>query len=140
MSRRLHRSAFRRDSSRIISPSPPSGARFAQGSVCDVAVDLRIGSPTYAQWLAVTLTAAGGEQLFVPRGFAHAFCTLEPDTIVVYKVDAFYAPGYESGLIWNDPTLAVKWPIAAQDVVLSDRDQKLGRFADFVSPFRHDDA
>ncbi len=68
-----------------------------------MAVDLRVGSPTYGRWVGETLTADGGEQLFVPRGFAHAFCTLEPDTVVAYKVDEFYAPASDSGLIWNDP-------------------------------------
>lgn len=110
--------------------------RVLKGSVYDVAVDLRIGSPTYGKSEGVTLTAEGGEQLFVPRGFAHAFCTLEADTMVAYKVDDFYAQASESGLIWNDPTLKIEWPVAASEVLLSDKDQKLGRFADFVSPFR----
>lgn len=109
--------------------------RVLQGSVYDVAVDLRVGSPTYSRWEGATLTAEGGEQIYVPRGFAHAFCTLEPDTVVAYKVDEFYAPASDSGLIWNDPTLAIEWPVAANEVVLSDKDKKLGRFADFASPF-----
>jgi dTDP-4-dehydrorhamnose 3,5-epimerase len=112
--------------------------RVLRGSVYDVAVDLRVGSPTYGRWAGETLTADGGEQLFVPQGFAHAFCTLEPDTVVAYKVDDFYAPASDSGLIWNDPTLAIEWPVAAHEVVLSDRDLKLGRFADFVSPFKYE--
>jgi dTDP-4-dehydrorhamnose 3,5-epimerase len=112
--------------------------RVLQGSVYDVAVDLRVGSPTYGRWVGETLTADGGEQLFVPRGFAHAFCTLEPGTAVAYKVDEFYAPASDSGLIWNDPMLAIAWPVAPGEVVLSDKDFKLGRFADFVSPFRYE--
>src|SRR4051812_40320106 len=112
--------------------------RVLQGSVYDVGVDLRIGSPTYGRWIGETLTAEGGEQLFVPRGFAHGFCTLEPDTVVAYKVDDFYAPESDSGLIWNDPTLAIAWPVAWPELVLSDKDIKLGRFADFVSPFRYE--
>src|SRR5947209_17864567 len=111
--------------------------RVLQGSVYDVAVDLRVGSPTYGRWIGETLTAHRGDQLFVPRGFAHAFCTLLPDTIVAYKVDAFYAPASDSGLIWNDPTLAIKWPMEPDEVLLSDKDLKLGRFADFVSPFSY---
>ena len=111
--------------------------RVLQGGVYDVAVDLRVGSPTYGQWRGATLTADGGEQFFVPGGFAHAFCTLEPDTVVAYKVDDFYSPSHDSGLIWDDPDLAIDWPVAPGEVVLSDKDLKLGRFADFVSPFTY---
>jgi len=111
--------------------------RVLHGSVYDVAVDLRAGSPGYGRWVAETLTAEGGEQLFVPRGFAHAFCTLQPDTLVAYKVDEFYVPASDSGLIWNDPTLAIEWPVAQSEAVLSEKDLKLGRFADFVSPFKY---
>jgi dTDP-4-dehydrorhamnose 3,5-epimerase len=113
--------------------------RAVRGSVYDVAVDLRVGSPTYGHWAGATLTAEGGEQLFVPRGFAHGFCTLEADAIVAYKVDDFYSPANDSGLIWNDPALAINWPIGPERAVLSDKDLKLGRFADFQSPFRYED-
>ena len=108
-----------------------------QGSVYDVAVDLRAGSPTYGRWEGTTLTAQG-EQLLVPRGFAHGFCTLEPDTIVIYKVDGFYAPASDSGLIWNDPMLAIDWPVRPDQAVLSDKDLRLGRFDGFQSPFRYE--
>jgi dTDP-4-dehydrorhamnose 3,5-epimerase len=114
--------------------------RALRGSIYDVAVDLRAGSPSYGRWIAATLTARGGEQVFVPRGFAHGYCTLEADTEVAYKVDNYYAPDCERGLIWNDPTLAIGWPVAASDAVLSDKDRRLPRFADFVSPFRYDPA
>ena len=110
--------------------------RVVRGSVYDVAVDLRVGSPTFGRWEGIELTADGGEQLFVPRGFAHAFCTLEPDTLVAYKVDDFYSPAHDTGLIWNDPTLAIDWPFGSDRAVLSDKDLKLGRFGDFQSPFR----
>jgi dTDP-4-dehydrorhamnose 3,5-epimerase len=110
--------------------------RVLHGRIYDVAVDLRLGSPSYGRWVGEILSAEGGEQLFIPRGFAHAFCTLEPDTMVFYKVDAFYAPSSEGGLIWNDPTLAVKWPVPVADVVLSDKDRTYGRFAEFSSPFQ----
>lgn len=111
--------------------------RVLRGSVYDVVVDLRVGSPTYGRWVAATLTARGGEQLLVPRGLAHGFCTLEPASEVAYKVDDYYARECEQGLIWNDPTLGIPWPVAAADAILSDKDRKLGRFADFVSPFRY---
>jgi len=122
--------------------SPPRAqgklVRVLRGSIYDVAVDLRVGSPAYGRWLAGTLTAQGGEQIFVPRGFAHGYCTLEADTEVAYHVDDYYAPECEQGLAWDDPTLAIAWPVAPADAVLSDRDRKLPRFADFASPFRYD--
>ena len=86
----------------------------------------------------MTLTAGESEQLWVPRGFAHGFCTLEPDTVVAYKVDEFYAPASDSGLIWNDPMLAIDWPVRPDQAVLSDKDLRLGRFDGFESPFRYE--
>ena len=121
---------------------PPKGqaklVRVLRGSVYDVAVDLRAGSPSYGRWIAATLTARGGEQIFVPRGFAHGYCTLEDETEVAYKVDDYYAPDCERGIAWNDPILNIGWPVSAVDAVLSDKDRKLPRFADFASPFRYD--
>jgi dTDP-4-dehydrorhamnose 3,5-epimerase len=120
---------------------PASQAKLVyvvHGSIFDVAVDLRSGSPTYGRWVAEHLTADKGEQMFLPHGMAHGFCTLEPNTEVAYKVDHYYAPKCDSGLLWSDPTLAIDWPIPAGDAVLSDKDRKLGRFCDFVSPFKYD--
>ena len=114
--------------------------RVLRGSIFDVAVDLRIGSPTYGHWVGETLTAEGGEQLFVPRGFAHGYCTLEPNTEVAYKVDGFYAPECDAGLAWNDPMIGITWPIAPQEAILSDKDKRLPGFADFISPFRYQTA
>jgi dTDP-4-dehydrorhamnose 3,5-epimerase len=111
--------------------------RVLRGSIYDVAVDLRAGSPSYGRWVAATL-AAQGDQIFVPRGFAHGYCTLEENSEVAYKVDDYYAPECEQGLAWDDPALAIAWPVTPADAVLSDKDRKLGRFADFVSPFRYD--
>jgi dTDP-4-dehydrorhamnose 3,5-epimerase len=76
-----------------------------RGSIYDVTVDLRAGSPTYGRWMAVTLTAESGRQLFVPCGCARGYCTLEPDIEVAYKVDEYYAPELEQGVMWNDPAL-----------------------------------
>jgi dTDP-4-dehydrorhamnose 3,5-epimerase len=111
--------------------------RVLRGSIYDVAVDLRIGSPSYGKWIAERLSAEGGEQIFVPRGFAHGFCTLEPDTEVAYKVDRYYAPAYETGLRWDDPGLNIPWPFRRELAVVSDKDRKLGTFADLNSPFTH---
>lgn len=121
-----------------VPPKPQAKlVRVLRGSIYDVAVDLRVGSPSYGGWAAEILTAGGGEQLFIPRGFAHGFCTLEPDSEVAYKVDEYYAPECERGIAWNDPTLAIDWPVASGNPVLSDKDRALPRFADFVSPFRY---
>ena len=111
--------------------------RVIKGRIFDVAVDLRAGSPTYGRWAGVTLTAAAGEQLFVPRGFAHGYCTLEPDTEVAYKVDCFYAPDCDAGLAWDDPTLAIAWPIPPHEAILSGKDKTLPAFKDFISPFSY---
>lgn len=132
--------SFRRGTVRALhfQMPPKSQAKLIsvlRGSIFDVAVDLRSGSPTYGRWASLTLAANDGRQLFVPRGFAHGYCTLEPDTEVAYKVDDYYAPECERGLAWDDPTLAINWPVVPENAILSDKDRKLGRFADFVTPF-----
>jgi dTDP-4-dehydrorhamnose 3,5-epimerase len=109
--------------------------RALRGALFDVALDLRLGSPTFGRWCAGTLTAARGEQMFIPRGFAHGFCTLEPDTEIAYRIDAYYAPEHENGVAWDDPELAIAWPVALADATLSDRDRKLPRLSELVSPF-----
>jgi len=103
--------------------------RVLRGSVYDVAVDIRKASPTYGQSVAVTLSAELGNQLFIPDGFAHGFCTLEPDTEVLYKVDAPYSRDHERGLLWNDPALGVRWPIAEAEAVVIERDRGHPRLA-----------
>jgi dTDP-4-dehydrorhamnose 3,5-epimerase len=109
--------------------------RVLRGSIFDVVVDLRHASPSYGRWCAATLTGDGCEQLFVPRGFAHGFCTLEPNTEVAYKVDSFYAPLSDAGLRWDDPSLAITWPVRRADAVISEKDGGLPFFKTFVSPF-----
>lgn len=107
--------------------------RVVRGSVYDVIVDLRKDSPTYGQWEGFTLSAENFQILYVPKGFGHAFCTLEDNTEFLYKVDEFYAPESDSGLIWDDSTLAIDWPI--EEPILSDKDKLLQKFSDLDSPF-----
>ena len=106
-----------------------------RGAALDVAVDIRRGSPSYGKHVAVTLTAARGEQVFVPAGFAHGFCTLEPDTLVAYKTGDFYAPEAERGLSWADPALAIAWPMPPAEAALSERDRTHPPLAAFETPF-----
>jgi dTDP-4-dehydrorhamnose 3,5-epimerase len=98
--------------------------RVTAGSMLDVAVDIRWGSPSFGRHVAVVLSASEGNQLFIPEGFAHGYCTLEPDTEVIYKVSAYYSPEHDQGLLWSDPALGIAWPVSADGALVSDRDQK----------------
>ncbi|GAF12652.1 LOW QUALITY PROTEIN: dTDP-4-dehydrorhamnose 3,5-epimerase [Bacillus sp. JCM 19046] len=95
--------------------------RCAAGAIYDVAVDIRKDSPTYKEWVGVILSAENQTQLVVPKGFAHGFCTLVPDTIVAYKVDNAYSPKNDRGIRWNDPELAIDWPAYAPTLSKKDR-------------------
>ena len=110
--------------------------RVLRGSIYDVAVDIRLGSPTYGQWVGAELTSTGGEQLFIPGGFAHGFCTLEPDTEIAYLVDGHYSPECDGGILWNDPALGIDWPDFA-GAVLSGKDEKAPKLADISPPFTY---
>lgn len=112
--------------------------RCVRGRIMDYAVDLRAGSPTYGDHVALELSADNGAQLFVPAGFAHAFVTLEPDTEVVYKVSDVYAPECDGGIAWNDPRLAINWPLPASGPILSAKDMALPTLDAFDSPFVYD--
>ena len=110
--------------------------RVTQGAALDVAVDARRGSPTYGRHVAVTLTAAGGEQLFVPEGFLHGFLTLEPDTHFLYKCSDFYAPEADGAVRWD--SAGVDWRLADHGIdapMLSDKDAAAPAFAAWESPF-----
>ncbi|HEV7310999.1 dTDP-4-dehydrorhamnose 3,5-epimerase [Sphingopyxis sp.] len=96
--------------------------RCASGAIWDVAVDIRSSSPTYGRWVGAALTAAGGEQLYVPVGFAHGFITLTDDVHVLYKASETYAPAAEGAIAWNDPELAIDWPLGTNDPLLSPKD------------------
>lgn len=109
--------------------------RVARGSIFDVAVDLRQASPSFGRHVSAVLTALGGEQLFIPAGFAHGFCTLEPDTEVAYKISGLYSPQHDTGIAWDDPALGIEWPLEGREPTISDRDRKLPRLAEAGSPF-----
>ncbi|MEO1199726.1 MAG: dTDP-4-dehydrorhamnose 3,5-epimerase [Pseudomonadota bacterium] len=109
--------------------------RVVRGRVLDVAVDLRRSSPTYGKHVAADLSAENWRQIFVPKGFAHGFITLTPDTEVVYKVSALFSPEHDLGLAYDDPDLAIAWPDMPNGLTLSDRDQRHPRLADLPAYF-----
>jgi dTDP-4-dehydrorhamnose 3,5-epimerase len=111
--------------------------RAAVGSILDVAVDIRCGSPTYGRHVAVVLSAADGNQLFVPEGFAHGFCTLEPNTEVIYKVNRYYSREHDFGLAWDDPAIGIAWSVGADDAVLSDKDRRQPLLAELPAYFSY---
>ncbi len=106
-----------------------------RGAVWDVVVDLRHGSPTFGRHQGIRLAAGGGEQIYVPQGLAHGYCTLEPDTEIVYKVSADYAPDHENGVLWNDPGLAIPWPVTGEEAIIAERDQNLPRLDELPQIF-----
>lgn len=119
--------------------TPPAAqaklVRVVRGRILDVAVDLRRASDSFGRHVTAELSADNGATLFIPAGFAHGFCTLEPDTEVLYKVDAYYAPENDAGILWSDPALGIAWPVTPERAVLSDKDASLPRLADAAIPF-----
>ncbi|KAA0690813.1 dTDP-4-dehydrorhamnose 3,5-epimerase [Halopseudomonas laoshanensis] len=111
--------------------------RVIKGAVLDVAVDIRQGSPTFGQHVAVELTEENKHQLFVPRGFAHGFVVLSEQAIFAYKVDNYYSPECDRGLAWNDPDLNIDWQVPEQDIKLSDKDARQPTLATLGNMFEH---
>jgi dTDP-4-dehydrorhamnose 3,5-epimerase len=104
--------------------------RVVAGRIFDVVVDLRASSPHFGHHISIELDSLSGDQLFVPEGFAHGFCTLEPATTVVYRVNAYYSREHDAGLLWSDPALAIAWPVAPAGATLSDKDQVAPRLSE----------
>ena len=109
--------------------------RCTKGKVLDVAVDIRKGSPTYGQHVAVELSAENHRQLFIPRGFAHGFAVLSEEAIFQYKCDNYYAPDCEGGIAWDDPALGIDWQLPAADIILSAKDADRCTLADAPTDF-----
>jgi dTDP-4-dehydrorhamnose 3,5-epimerase len=119
--------------------SPPYAqaklVRVTRGSIFDVAVDIRRGSPTHGQWLGLTLSADSWNQILVPEGFAHGFLTLEPDCEVLYKASAPYSPAHDRAIRFDDPAIGIDWPLPAYELTLSDKDRAAPLLAEAESPF-----
>jgi dTDP-4-dehydrorhamnose 3,5-epimerase len=104
--------------------------RVLRGSIFDVAVDLRRSSPNFGKHIAIELSSESNEQLLIPAGFAHGFCTLKSDTVVFYKVDRVYSAAHDGGVNWADPGLGIEWPVASEEAILSEKDRGLPNLAD----------
>jgi dTDP-4-dehydrorhamnose 3,5-epimerase len=113
--------------------------RCARGRIVDVAVDLRRGSPTYGQWEGVELDDESMRVLYVPIGFAHGFCVLSEIADVLYKQSAYYDPAVERGIAWDDPEIAIEWPLPVDELIVSERDRQAPKLAEVAAelPFRY---
>ena len=112
--------------------------RVTAGSIFDVAVDIRWGSPNFGRHAAVVLSDSEWNQIYIPEGFAHGFCTLEPNAEVVYKVSNYYSAEHDRGLCWNDPDLGIDWPIGPGEAVLSDKDRRHPNLPDLPRYFQYE--
>lgn len=111
--------------------------RVIQGRVMDVAVDIRKGSPTFGKYVTCEMSGENHRQFFVPKGFAHGFVVLSETALFQYKCDEFYHPEAEGAIAWNDPDLAIEWPVNASDIELSEKDKHHPLFKEFVTPFNY---
>lgn len=109
--------------------------RCTAGALYDVAVDIRRGSPTFGQWVGQTLTPDEGKQVWIPPGFAHGFCSLEPNTVICYKVTGYYSAECDKGLRWDDPAISIDWPDVADPDTLSPKDRQQPLLADLPNYF-----
>lgn len=114
--------------------------QVVRGAILDVVVDIRHGSPTFGKHVSIRLSAKDWQQLFVPVGFAHGLCTLEPHTDVMYKVSNYYSAAHDRGLRWNDPALGIDWPVPAGKAIVSARDEALPPLAALPRYFNYRDA
>lgn len=112
--------------------------RVVRGAIFDVAVDIRVGSPTYGRHVSAVISAEAWNQILLPVGFAHGLATLEPDTEVLYKVSAPYAPAHDKGLLWNDPALGIDWPVAEAAAIVSEKDRAQPRLAELPAWFAYE--
>jgi dTDP-4-dehydrorhamnose 3,5-epimerase len=109
-----------------------------RGRILDVVVDVRRSSSTYGRHVSVEISADTGQQVYIPAGFAHGFLTLTDDVLVMYKVSDYYAPACDSGIRWDDSDIAIPWPMSTVDLIISEKDRRLPRLAEFDSPFAYD--
>jgi dTDP-4-dehydrorhamnose 3,5-epimerase len=109
-----------------------------RGSIFDVAVDLRKGSPWYGKWVSAELSFDNWNQILIPAGFGHGLITLEPDTAVMYKVDEHFSKEHDAGIHWNDPEVNIEWPLTSTSPILSEKDLLLPFLKDFNTPFTYE--
>lgn len=114
--------------------------RCLTGKLFDIAVDLRQGSPTFGQWISAILRPGLNNQLWIPVGFGHGFCTLEPNSIISYRVTNYYSPENDKGVAWNDPAIGIEWPDLADPQTLSPRDRNQPLLRDLPSYFSMKDS